>query len=177
MNFAHTDRRMMARCIELSRDCAAAGEFPFDSLLARGEAIVCEAVNHSIREADESQHAEIVEIARARKTLDKRALRQCTLYTTVEPCAMCSFVIRAAGIRRVVFALQSSVMGGLSRWDVLQQRSPSRRLRMLIGSTPEIVTGVLAEEAQKAWTDWRPFVSRMVATLGFIVIPKRDRRH
>lgn len=176
MNLADTDRKMMARCVQLARDGAAVGELPFGSLVARGETIVCEAVNHSIREADESRHAEIVAIARARKTLDKRALRQCTLYTTVEPCAMCSFVIRSAGIRRVVFALHSPVMGGLSRWDILQHRSPSRRLRFVIGSTPEIVTGVLAHEAQQAWTDWRPFVARWITILGFFVVPKSDRR-
>lgn len=176
MNLVETDRRMMARCVELSRSGAAEGEYPFGSLVAWGETIVAEGVNHSIREADESRHAEIVAIAHARKTLPKKALRECTLYSTVEPCPMCSFVIRSAGIRRVVFALHSPVMGGVSRWDILQQRSPSRHLRFLLGPAPQIVTGVLAREAQKAWSDWRPVVARLITALGFFVIAKSDER-
>jgi len=174
MNFQQTDRRMMARCVELSRLGAAEGELPFGSLVARGETIISEATNHSIREADESRHAEIIAIARARKTLGKRTLRECTLYSTVEPCPMCSFVIRAAGIRRVVFALHSPVMGGMSQWDILRNKPPSRRLRLLIGPAPQIVTGVLAHEVQDAWTEWRPFISRAMRVLGFFVIRKPE---
>jgi len=172
LNFPATDRKMMARCIALSREGAALGELPFGSLVAQGETIVAEAVNHAIRDADESRHAEIIAVARARKTLSRRALRRCTVYSTVEPCAMCSFVIRAAGIRRVVFAIHSPVMGGMSRWDILQHKTPSRRLGLILGPTPEIVSGVLADEAQKAWTDCRPLIWRMVKLLGFFVIRK-----
>ena len=162
----------MARCVELSRLGAAQGEYPFGSLVARGAEIIAEGVNHSLREADESRHAEIIAISRARKALGKTQLRECTLYTTVEPCPMCSFVIRAAGIRRVVFALHSPVMGGVSRWDILQNRTPSRRLRFLMGTPPEIVAGVHADEAQKVWADWRPLVSRAITALGFFVARK-----
>jgi tRNA(adenine34) deaminase len=174
MNFHQTDRRMMARCVELARSGMAEGELPFGSLVARGESIIAEAVNHSIRESDESRHAEIVAIARARKALGRRTLRECTLYSTVEPCPMCSFVIRAAGIRRVVFALHSPVMGGMTKWDILRNIPPSRRLRLLIGPAPQIVTGVLAEEVHEAWNEWRPVISRMMRILGFFVLRKPE---
>ncbi len=160
---------MMARCVELSRQGAAAGELPFGSVIARGDTIISEAMNHSIREADESRHAEILAVAEARRLLGRRTLPECTLYSTVEPCPMCSFVIRAAGIRRVVFGLHSPVMGGMSRWDILQHKPTSRRLRMLIGPAPQIVTGVLAEEVHKAWLEWRPVIARVMRVLGFFV--------
>ena len=172
MNFVETDRRMMARCVELAKSGAAEGELPFGSVVARGETIISEATNHSIRESDESRHAEIIAIARARRSLGKRTLRQCTLYSTVEPCPMCSFVIRAAGVRRVVFALHSPVMGGMSQWEILQHRPLSRRLRLLIGPVPQIVTGVLADEVQQAWIDWRPLVARVMRLFGFFVVRK-----
>ena len=174
MNFVGTDEKMMARCIQLAKSGAAQGEYPFGSLVALGGTVISEGVNYSIREADESRHAEIVAIAQARQTLAKKLLRDCTIYSTVEPCAMCSFVIRAARIRRVVFALHSPVMGGMSRWDILQHQSPSRRLRFLYGSTPEIVTGVCAEEAQKVWSDWRPFISRAITMIGFFARRKSN---
>jgi tRNA(adenine34) deaminase len=169
------DERMMARCIQLAKSGAAQGEYPFGSLIALGETVVSEGVNYSIREADESRHAEIIAIALARRTLTKKLLRDCTIYSTVEPCAMCSFVIRAAGIRRVVFALHSPVMGGMSRWDILRHQTSSRRLRFLYGPEPEIVSGVCAEEAQNVWSDWRPFISRAITMIGFFVRSKTNR--
>ena len=160
----------MARCVQLARDGAAQGEYPFGSVVAFGEVILGEGVNHAIREADESRHAEIVAIAQARRTLGAKTLRECTIYTTVEPCAMCSFVIRAAGLRRVVFALHSPVMGGMSRWDILRHQAP--HFRFLYGPAPEIVTGVHADESHKVWSDWRPIVARAITFLGFFVSRK-----
>jgi tRNA(adenine34) deaminase len=69
--------------------------------------IVAEATNEIERSTDESRHAEIIAIARARQLLGDDQLTRCTLYSTVEPCPMCSFCIRAAGVGRVVFALGS----------------------------------------------------------------------
>jgi tRNA(adenine34) deaminase len=171
MNTSATDRTMMARCAQLARNGVAEGEYPFGSLIARGGTIIAEGINHSTRENDESRHAEIIAIARARRTLGKRSLRDCTLYSTVEPCAMCSFCIRAAGIGRVVFALHSPVLGGMSRWDILQDKTLSRRLPFLFCSAPEIVTGVHAEEVQKGWSNWNPLVWRAIKLLGFFVKP------
>jgi tRNA(adenine34) deaminase len=166
-----TDHSMMARCIELSRNGVAEGEYPFGSLIARGETIIAEATNRVARETDESRHAEIIAIAHARRTLGKRSLRECTLYTTVEPCAMCSFCIRAAGIGRVVYALRSPVLGGISRWDILRDKTLRRRLPLLFNAAPEIVPGVSAEEAQQVWADWNPLFWRAIKRLGFFVLP------
>ena len=106
------DRAMMARCIELSKIGAAAGELPFGSLVAHRGRMIAEATNETMRHVDESRHAEILAIARARQLLGDEELRNCTLYSTAEPCTMCSFCIRAAGIGRVVFALGSPKLGG-----------------------------------------------------------------
>ena len=87
---------------------------------------------------------------------------------------MCSFVIRAAGVRRVVFGLHSPVMGGMSRFGLLQHQPASRRLRLIIGPVPQIVTGVLADEVMKAWIDWRPLVARVMKIFGFFVSKKSE---
>jgi tRNA(adenine34) deaminase len=169
------DRAMMARCVRLSRSSGGQGEYPFGSVVAHGETIVGEGVNHVFRDGDESRHAEIVAIANARQTIGSNALRECTVYSTVEPCPMCSFVIRTAGVRRVVFALHSPVMGGMSRWDILQSKSSTRALKALHGEAPEIVSGVLADEALQAWKDWRPLVARAMFMLGFFVRGEQKR--
>jgi tRNA(adenine34) deaminase len=101
------DAAMMARCIELSRIGAALGELPIGSLIARRGQIIAESTNEIMRLTDESRHAEIIAIARARNLIGDDALSECTLYSTVEPCPMCAFCIRAAGLGRVAFALGS----------------------------------------------------------------------
>jgi tRNA(adenine34) deaminase len=165
------DRRMMARCIELSRVGAAAGERPFGSLVARGPEILAESVNCAVREDDVSRHAEIVAIAQARRLPGGAKLGDCTLYSNVEPCPMCAFCIREAGIGRVVFALGSPVMGGLSRWNVLRDDTLSDGIPFVFGAVPEVVTGVLAEEAGEVWRDWNPLAWHVIKLRGFLVEP------
>jgi tRNA(adenine34) deaminase len=164
------DQFMMARCIELSKIGAAAGELPFGSLVAHGGKIVAEATNEIERLTDESRHAEIIAIARARQLLGDDELTRCTLYSTVEPCPMCSFCIRAAGVGRVVFALGSPLMGGLSRWNILGDD----RFPLLFGPGPELVPGILANDAHKAWVSLSPLVGRAVWWLGYLTKPARQ---
>ena len=166
------DRRMMARCIELSRAGVAAGERPFGSVVARGAEILGESANWTEREGDVSRHAEIVAIAQARKLLGGAKLAECTLYTNVEPCPMCAFCMREAGIGRVVFALGSPVMGGLSRWNVLRDDGLSDGIPFVFGAVPEVVSGVLAEEAGEAWHEWNPLAWHVIKLRGFMVAPR-----
>jgi tRNA(adenine34) deaminase len=175
MSGSAIDQEMMARCVRLSRNSGEQGEYPFGSVVARGGIIVGEGVNHVFRDADESRHAEIVAIANARRTMAPNALRECTVYSTVEPCPMCSFAIRMAGVHRVVFALRSPVMGGMTRWDILTNRPLTRAHKLLQGEAPEIVSGVLADEALQVWRDWRPVVARAMIILGYFVRDKQKR--
>jgi len=162
------DQAMMARCIELSKIGAAAGELPFGSLVAHHGQVIAESTNEIMRLVDESRHAEIIAIARARQLLGDEKIRECTLYSTVEPCPMCSFCIRAAGIGRVVFALGSPLLGGLSRWNILGVD----RYPLLFGPVPELVPGILADNAHKVWIGWKPMIARGIWLLGFLDKPK-----
>jgi tRNA(adenine34) deaminase len=126
----------------------------------------------TVRERDESRHAEIIAIAQARQAVGDAVLARCTLYSIIEPCAMCSFCIRAAGIRRVVFALHSPVLGGMSKWNILGDRALSRRIPCLFRGPPAVVHGVLADEAMQAWSDWRPLATQAIRLFGFFVKPE-----
>ena len=165
------DRRMMARCIDLSRAGVAAGERPFGSVVARGAEIIAESANCTEREGDVSRHAEIVAIAQARRGAGGAKLADCTLYSNVEPCPMCAFCIRESGIGRVVFALGSPVMGGFSRWNVLRDDGLSDGIPFVFGAVPEVVTGVLAEEAGEVWREWNPVAWQVIKLRGFMVEP------
>ena len=161
------DAAMMARCIELSRIGAAVGELPIGSLIARRGQIIAESTNEIMRLTDESRHAEIIAIARARNLIGDDALSECTLYSTVEPCPMCAFCIRTAGLGRVAFALGSPIMGGLSRWNILSDEG-----RFLFGRVPELLPGLLADEAQRVWIELRPITGRAIWLAGFLSKPK-----
>jgi tRNA(adenine34) deaminase len=137
-----------ARCIELSRIAVAKGEYPFGAVIARDGQVVAEAINRTIRESDVTRHAEVLALSHAQKTIGREQLRHYTLYSNIEPCAMCSYCIREAWIGRVVYALGSPVMGGFSKWNILRDDDMSGRMAQVFGAVPEVVSGVLAREAQ-----------------------------
>jgi len=95
------DSAMMRRCLQLSEQSVAAGERPFGAVLAAGTVVVAAAGNRVETDRDVTRHAEVVALAEAQRLLGKKDLSGHTLYSIVEPCAMCSFAIRECGIQRV----------------------------------------------------------------------------
>jgi tRNA(adenine34) deaminase len=166
-----TDEAMMVRCIELSRIAVGKGEYPFGTVIAGEGKIVAEAINRTVRQSDVTRHAEIIALTQAQKTLSREQLRHCTLYTNVEPCAMCSYCIREAWVGRVVYALGSPVMGGLSKWNILRDDDISGRMPQIFGAVPEIVSGIRLQEAQQAWRDWSPLAWHMIKLRGLLTDP------
>lgn len=177
MELNSIDRSMMARCTQLARQATAEGELPFGSLIARNGTVLAEATNQIKRRADESRHAEIIAIAQARQLLGTNKLDDCTLYCTVEPCPMCSFCIRSARIGRVVYALHSPVMGGASRWNILRDDTLSDKLPFLFRPAPDVVTGVLADEVEQAWSEWNPLVWKLIKLGRFLSVPENASAH
>ena len=94
--------------------------------------------------------------------MGREELRHYTLYTNVEPCAMCSYCIREAWVGRVVYAIASPVMGGLSKWNILRDVGLSERVPQVFGAVPEVISGVMHQEAQQAWRDWNPLAFQMI---------------
>jgi tRNA(adenine34) deaminase len=162
------DKEMMARCIALSRGAVRKGEYPFAGIIVRDGEIIAEAVNRRFRECDVSRHAEIIALAQAQKRLGRNELRRCTLYSNIEPCAMCAFCIREAWIGRVVFALASPIMGGMSKWNILCDDAMSGRMPQVFGPVPQIVSGVLAHEAELAWLEWNPLAWYLIKRRGLL---------
>ena len=172
-----TDKAMMARCIELSRLAARKGEYPFGTVIALNGQIVAEAINSTIRDGDVTRHAEIIALSRAQKTAGRERLRRYTLYSNIEPCAMCAYCIREAWVSRVVYALGSPVMGGLSKWNILRDDGLSDRIPEIFGAVPEVVSGVLLQEAQQAWRDWSPLAWEMIKLRGLLTAPYAQDGH
>ena len=108
------DIQNLKRAIEISRESRKNGNTPFGALLADAEGkILLEQPNVEITERKCTGHAETQGAERASMEYSKDFLAGCTLYTTAEPCAMCSGAIYWAGIGRVVY--------GMTEKDLLAQ--------------------------------------------------------
>lgn len=161
-----TDRLMMGHCIALSKASGEAGEYPYGAVICRDGVIVAESINMVSHDGDVTRHAEIVAISKAQKALRRISLDDCEIYVNAEPCAMCSLEIREARIRRVVYGLISPHMGGVSKWNILGDHDISDAIPEVFAPPPEIVSGFMAEEAQKALVEWNPMIARIIEARG-----------
>ncbi len=160
------DIEMMRRCIRLSAVAAADGEFPFASLICEGNRVIAEATNRVARDADVTRHAELVAISKAQKTLGRKDLSNCTIYSNIEPCVMCSFPIRETRISRVIYSISSPLMGGFSKWNVLRDSELSNVMPEAFGGLPEVITGILQQEAETVWRKWNPVIWAVIKYRG-----------
>lgn len=144
----------MRICINLAKLAAKNGDFPFGSIVVLGNEIVGRGYNTAMTKNEICLHAEILALVHAQKRLSRKKLSQCTIYSTVEPCPMCSFAIRELNIKRVVFGLRSPFMGGYSRWMILQDKKLGRILPKIFSRIPKIVPDIFKEEVVKGWEDW-----------------------
>ena len=103
----------MRRAIELADEAAASGEVPVGAVITRGDAIVAEARNSMRGSLDPTAHAEMVAIRRAAEALGAARLDGCTLWVSLEPCAMCAAAIALARIDALRFAAEDPKGGGV----------------------------------------------------------------
>ena len=164
------DEQMMRRCLALAAQSSKEREYPFGAVVARKGDIVAEATNRVARDCDVTRHAEIAAITEAQRLRGNTDLSDCTLYSNVEPCALCSYAIREARLGRVVFALRSPVMGGFSRWSILNDRGLSATMSQVFDPPPEVVAGVLAEEADSVLRQVAPVVWAFIRANGLLLV-------
>jgi tRNA(adenine34) deaminase len=139
-----THEAYMRHCLALGREALEAGEIPVGAIVVRGTEILGEGLEAVRRHLDPSAHAEILAIRAACQRLQSLDLSGCTLYTTVEPCVLCAFAARRAGVSRVVYGVPAGQAGGLtSRYAILSDPE-------LIGwpEPPEIIAGILSGESR-----------------------------
>jgi len=103
----------MRRALELAVEAAAAGEVPVGAVITRGDEILAESRNAMRGSLDPTAHAEMVAIRRAAERLGSARLDDCTLWVTLEPCAMCAAAIAIARISALRFAAEDPKGGGV----------------------------------------------------------------
>ncbi|SIO05907.1 nucleoside deaminase [Chitinophaga niabensis] len=104
----------MRRCMELAEIARQRGDSPVGSVLVLDGQIIAEGIEGGKTHRDITYHAEIEAIRQATEKLSSQDLSACTMYTTHEPCIMCSYVIRHTRISSVVMAITTGDIGGSS---------------------------------------------------------------
>ncbi|MGX5217485.1 MULTISPECIES: nucleoside deaminase [Pseudomonas] len=115
-NVSTLDLDLLSQSIQLSEESKQRGRHPFAALVADQHGnVIARAGNNSMPpEGDPTQHAELAAAAMAARLLSPDELAKCTLYTSAEPCCMCSGAIYWTGIGRVVYALSEHALLSLT---------------------------------------------------------------
>lgn len=129
----------MQIALELARQGAEAGEVPVGALVVKDGEIIGRGYNAPISQHDPSGHAEIRAMRDAAQRIGNYRLVGCTLYVTLEPCAMCSGAIQHARIARLVFGAADPKTGACG--SVVDLMAEPR-----LNHHTEVIRGVMAEE-------------------------------
>ena len=130
----------MRRALDLAAEAASAGEVPVGAVITKGETIVAEARNAMRGSSDPTAHAEMVAIRAAAAKLGTSRLDGCTLWVSLEPCAMCAAAASLARLDSVRFAAEDPKGGGVVHGArVFNQPTCHHR--------PEVLGGIREAEA------------------------------
>lgn len=135
-----THLHYMKKCIELGKEAMRCGNPPVGSILVKNDAIIGIGKEAGKSMNDITKHAEIEAIRDALQ--HHQSLNGTTLYTTHEPCIMCSYIIRHHQIKTIVFGIKSKYVGGkTSDYKILETESVPKW-----GKMPEVIDGILEKE-------------------------------
>ncbi len=135
-----SDLEAMQAALDEGRKAAEAGEVPIGAAIVRDGAIIARGQNSVIRTSDPTAHAEIVALREAASILGNYRLSGCTLYVTLEPCAMCAGAMIHARLDRLVYGA-SDPKGGACGSVLSVLNHPQLNHQM------QTEQGILADEA------------------------------
>lgn len=124
------DADWMSQAIEQARLAEAAGEVPVGAVLVLNNECIAKAYNGPITTNDPTAHAEVAVLRAGAKALGNYRLLDCTLYVTLEPCAMCAGAMVHARIKRVVYGALDAKTGAVkSQLALLDQPFLNHRVQ------------------------------------------------
>ena len=124
----------MTRALELATHGATLGEIPVGAVVVKNGEVLGEGHNTSIATCDPSAHAEVVALRMAGEAEKNYRLPGTTLYTTLEPCAMCAGALLQARVKRLVFAAHDPRAGAVeSVFSLLNSEKLNHRIQWIGG--------------------------------------------
>ena len=136
------DEKFMRMAIVEAQRALDKGEVPIGAVVVVGDRVIGRGHNLVETLVDATAHAEMQAITAAAQTLGGKYLNQCTLYVTVEPCAMCAGAIGWSQVKRVVYGARDDKRG----YSTFSDR--------IMHPETEIVAGVLEEECEALMTQF-----------------------
>ena len=141
------DADAMRLALAEARAAAAAGEVPVGAVVVKDGRVIATGRNAPVGTHDPSAHAEIVALRQAGLRVGNHRLLGCTLYVTLEPCAMCAMAMIHARVARVVYGASDPKTGAPgSVFDLLADPRHNHRV--------EVLGGVLGDEAGTMLTNY-----------------------
>ena len=134
------DEAWMRRALAAAERAAELGEVPVGAVIVRGGEVIAEAYNRREIDGDPLAHAELLAIRQAARRIGGWRLTGCTMFVTLEPCAMCAGALVNARVERLVYGAADPKAGFCGTLGDLT-RDPRLNHRL------EVVGGVLAEES------------------------------
>jgi len=141
------DEIWMQRAIEQALAAQAAGEVPVGAVIVQNDQLVAAGQNRNLRDHDPSAHAEVGALRAAGAAFGNHRLEGCTMYVTIEPCAMCAGALVHARLSRLVYGAPDPKAGAVSSVvPVLNHERLNHRM--------EVTPGVLEEDCAKLLRDF-----------------------
>ncbi len=136
------DEKWMWRAIGIAREAAAMTEVPVGSIVVDKDGrILAAASNRTITDTDPTAHAEILALRTAALRVGNYRLTETTVYTTIEPCAMCAGALVNARVARLVYGARDERFGAVeTHFRICDSAELNHRI--------EITGGVLAENCR-----------------------------
>ncbi len=137
-----SDLDVMRTALAEAQRSAEAGEVPIGAVVVHDGAIIARGQNSVIRTSDPTAHAEIVAMRHAANMLGNYRLNDCTMFVTLEPCAMCAGAMIHARIERLVYGTADPKAGACgSVLSVLNHPQLNHQMK--------VEQGIMAEEASE----------------------------
>ena len=139
--------KFMTLAIEEARKGLRAGEQPFGSIIVREGEIVGRVYNVVNSSGDPTAHAEVMAVRAAAANLKSPSLKDCTLYTSCDPCPMCAGAMLFSNIDRVIIGARSEALARISGRP--PRTYTAEALSEMMNMKLEVIRGVLQDEAEK----------------------------
>ena len=156
------DRSHLEHAIRLAAAARSRGDHPFGAIVVAPDGTIIEGLNSVVTRSDPTGHAETNVVRSAAAALDAELLARATLFTSTEPCAMCSGAIYWAGIPRLVYSLGEDELRRIlaAQEGVPTLALPCREIFARGGRSVDVVGPVALPEAAAVhagfWTEDRP---------------------
>jgi tRNA(adenine34) deaminase len=135
------DSGLMARALDEARTALAHDDVPIGCVIVRGDEIIARAHNARERDQDPTAHAEVIALRRAAEVLGTWRLEGCSVYVTLEPCAMCAGAMVLARVDRLVYGATDTKAGAVrSLYNIADDQRLNHRI--------EVTSGVLEKESR-----------------------------